>query len=213
MKRYLLFDADCVRCSHAAASAELAASGWLTTASLSDPKMQELLGQCGTGRRRWEPTLLEVSDTGSVRAFTGSRLSEHLLRHLGVRRSMQVLRGVRASLSTNTPSDEAVSVTRRRILQWTGGALGVAVLATGWPITAHAATGPRLRGGAPAGLKPTPIDSSTVAKLAHCRSFRQPVATSVIRTGHTRSRLPCATPRCAVTWSRLSLIPRQPDMF
>ncbi len=64
MRRYLLFDSGCSKCTEIAQAVEQAAQGWLEARSLRDPAMQRLL-DAARPDWRWEPTSLEVWEEAS----------------------------------------------------------------------------------------------------------------------------------------------------
>lgn len=127
--------------------------------------MQELLSRIRPGWK-WEPTLLEVDEQGNAgRAFTGSRLSAHLVRELGLRQAARLLRVVRKSLRSATlpaAADDRGGVSRRQVLRWTGGGLGAIALGLGAVGTAAAEPPEPVPGTMPVAL---PVSKSDVASL------------------------------------------------
>jgi len=116
MKRYLLFDSDCVLCTGLAEEVEGETGGWLQARSLDDPQIQALLQSDWP----WEPALLEVEGE-SVRRYAGFALRRRLLTGLGPRKAWRVAQIV----SRAATADPA----RRQVLR---GALGLAAIAL-WP--------------------------------------------------------------------------------
>ncbi len=120
MKRYLLFDSDCSRCSRLAAGIARQSDGRLSVRSLRDPQMQDALTRGRPGWRR-EPTLLEIEGSKTY-VFTGLTLRAQLLMVLGPRRAWRVAQLVARERTPLGDVDES-----RRALIKRGAALAAAV--------------------------------------------------------------------------------------
>lgn len=90
MRRYLYFDSGCRRCRRLAAAVEEAVDGWFETRSLLEDGAQELLDELAPDRG-WEPVLVEVTDDGERRAYTGWGLLGRLLVAAGPLRTWRFL--------------------------------------------------------------------------------------------------------------------------
>lgn len=128
MRQYLLFDSGCATCSNLAQAIEREVDGELTARSLRDPEMQELLDRAEP-EWQWEPTLLEVCDE-VVRAYTGIRMGLRLVRTLGPRQAMRVMKLVGRHADRLTgPTDPS----RRRWLRQSGSLFAALVMLLGSP--------------------------------------------------------------------------------
>ncbi len=90
MKHYLLFDSGCCQCSKIAKSIEKEAGGRLTTRSLRDPEVKELLDHERPGWK-WEPLLLEEGND-KIRVYSGASMSLRMITVLGPIRAWKVAR-------------------------------------------------------------------------------------------------------------------------
>ena len=118
MKRYLLFDSGCIKCSKVARTIEKEVNGWLVADSLHNPQMQELLDRVKPDWH-WEPTLLEINGE-QVTVFTRTSLVIHLLRGLGLRKTWQIAQLIHEVISPPIPTN----MQRRRFLGQSGALLG-----------------------------------------------------------------------------------------
>jgi hypothetical protein len=118
MSRYLLFDSNCERCTKLAHEIERETDGWLTSRSLSDCRMQNLL-QRTASTWQWRPTLLEVDDD-RIQTFTGLRLGLRLLTGLGPRRTWRVARLAWEGGALESTLPPSLHEGRRNFLQMTG---------------------------------------------------------------------------------------------
>ncbi|WP_157595101.1 hypothetical protein [Plesiocystis pacifica] len=116
MKRYLLFDGECVLCTGLAEEVEGESGGWLEARSLDDPDIQALLQPDWP----WEPALLEV-DGDEVRRYAGFAMRRRLLVGLGPKKAWRVAQIV---------SRARVDPDRRQVLR---GAVGLAAAVALWP--------------------------------------------------------------------------------
>lgn len=122
MRRYLLFDAGCMKCSKLAQAIEQETNGWLVANSLRDPEMQIML-TLAKPDWRWEPTLLEV-ESNKVEAFTGLTLVIKLAKALGLRRAVDIAQLIHQSNLSSSPTD----LGRRHFLGQAGASLSSLVL-------------------------------------------------------------------------------------
>jgi predicted DCC family thiol-disulfide oxidoreductase YuxK len=154
LKRYLLFDAGCTFCTTLAQSIEQESQGWLQARSLREPEMQAYLEQANH-QLRWEPTLVEVTNT-RVHVSTGWTLRRKLLLGLGPRRMWHVLSLVDGQ-HQNVSQPE-----RRQFFRLGGALLGGFALGLGW------------RGALPvfaAGSRQEPLDVQTPLLASQARQF------------------------------------------
>ncbi len=114
MKRYLLFDASCMKCGKLARAIEKDVNGWLTANSLRDPEMQALLNLARLDWR-WQPTLLEV-ESNRVTAFTGISLVRKLVKDLGLKQTLHITQLIH---QMNSPSP-SIDLGRRHFLGQAG---------------------------------------------------------------------------------------------
>lgn len=114
MKRYLLFDASCMKCGKLARAIEKDVNGWLTANSLRDPEMQALLNLARSDWR-WQPTLLEV-ESSRVTAFTGISLVRKLVKDLGLKQTLHITQLIH---QMNSPSP-SIDLGRRHFLGQAG---------------------------------------------------------------------------------------------
>ena len=114
MERYLLFDAGCLACSTLARSIAQETQQWLTTRSLRDPEMQQLLAQAKP-EWRWEPTLLEVEGS-DIRVYTNLSLRMKLLTGLGPHKAWHIAQLTHQSIKQGNKPVGA----RRKFLQQAG---------------------------------------------------------------------------------------------
>lgn len=123
MKRYLLFDSGCMRCTKIAEEVKEATQGWLEIRSLRDSKFHNLLTQADPGWQ-WQPTLLEVEDS-NVRVFTGLAMGARLLSKLGPRLTINIIRQINHITTSNVGLDNE----RRSFLRLSGAILAGTALA------------------------------------------------------------------------------------
>ena len=125
MKRYLLFDSGCGRCSKIAQSIEREAGGKLTIRSLRDPEVKALLDRERPGWK-WEPMLVEEKQN-KVQVYAGGAMARRLLMALGPRRAFRIM-GLTTS-SSLSEVDSSQSNQRRHFLKLAGTAVvGAAAL-------------------------------------------------------------------------------------
>jgi len=123
MKRYLLFNSGCGSCSGIAGQIEEETDGFLVTRSLAELEIQHLLKEA-LPDWKWEPMLMEVSDTKDVRVYTGVYMRLRLIQLLGISKAARVASIVYQSIQPLVPVQE-----RRAFLRYGGGLLaGLAVL-------------------------------------------------------------------------------------
>lgn len=108
MERYLLFDSGCTLCTGLAQDIERETNGWLTTRSLREPAMKELLDKTRPDWK-WEPTLVEI-DNAHVRVLTGVKMRSYLVVGLGPKRAVRVAQLVQQALA---PKDRYNSERRK----------------------------------------------------------------------------------------------------
>lgn len=120
---YLLYDASCMACSNVAEAVRTTGVAGLSVRSLQDPTMQELLTEGGR-HGLFEPALLDVDDD-SVRIYTGLRLRTRLVRRVGPRKALYILR----ALVESAAQGSSRGMPRRRFLTHTGLAGAGAIVA------------------------------------------------------------------------------------
>lgn len=91
MQRYLLFDSSCGVCSRLAKRIESEATGKLVARSLHDPEIVKMLNTAKADWR-WEPTLLEMSESGQIIVTVGCRMHIRLVKILGLQRAFSIAR-------------------------------------------------------------------------------------------------------------------------
>ncbi len=89
----LAFDASCGTCREVSRAVARACDGRLEVLPLSHDAVREWRAQAVGSSSQWAPTLLRVQD-GRVRAWTGRAMGLALVRHLGPRGTMNVLRAL-----------------------------------------------------------------------------------------------------------------------
>jgi hypothetical protein len=118
-----LFNSGCGSCSGIAGQIEEETGGFLVTRSLAELEIQHLLNEA-LPDWKWEPLLMEVSDTKDVRVYTGVYMRLRLIQLLGISKAARVASIVYQSLQPLVPVQE-----RRIFLRYSGGLLaGLAVL-------------------------------------------------------------------------------------
>jgi hypothetical protein len=131
------FDAGCAACSDVVERIGGALGGEVAVAGLDDARVHELRHRALGPRAPFVPTLLEV-DGERVRAWTGPRLSLRLIRLLGVRRSVAVVRAL-------DHADVVVRGDRRALLKAVPAlTLGAFLISGGLAAPAMAAAGRRM---------------------------------------------------------------------
>lgn len=146
----LAFDASCATCRAVSERVQSATAGKLETRGLGDPEVAAWR-QESMDNPPWEPTLLRVGAGGRVRAWTGLGMVRPLIRHLGLKHAVRVMRELGALRQewSDLGADRARprTLTRRSIVQVGMGAVVGAGILTGGASTALAAPGatPRFR--------------------------------------------------------------------
>jgi hypothetical protein len=110
----LAFDASCGTCREISQVVDVAAEGKLEVLSLSRPDVREWREQAFGADAPWMPTLIRVD--AAVAAWTGVGMSVQLVRSLGLRSSIRVLRAL-GELKHQTSAAHPTGVGRRRALR------------------------------------------------------------------------------------------------
>lgn len=121
----LAFDASCGRCRRTSASVAQACAGRLEVLPLAHPDVVRWRIKSLGPDPRWAPTLLEVSE-GRVRAWTGLSMAGPMIRALGPRSTINVLRALGQQRNKTTGDGDGPSgksVLNRAILQFGSGLL------------------------------------------------------------------------------------------
>lgn len=116
----LAFDASCGTCREISQVVGMAAEGKLEVLPLGRADVREWREQALGPDARWTPTLLRIEDT-TVAAWTGAGMSVQLVRSLGLRSSIRVLRAL-GELKHQTSAAHPTGVGRRRALRIGAGA-------------------------------------------------------------------------------------------
>lgn len=136
----LAFDSSCLACSRIARGIEEVSHGRLTARSLRDPEVATWLRQELGEAHAWEPALIKL-EGGNVSVWTGRAMSWKLLRMVGVRNALAIVRMVRDGSVSHAG---ATSPSRRRFLKGAvGTGITAAVLAVGispFKTSAHVAS-------------------------------------------------------------------------
>lgn len=126
MDRWILtFDGSCGKCTVLSEAVLQASGGRLDILPLTDPQVMEWRRRSLGSAPRWVPTLLRVGDD-AVRAWTGPAMSSVLIRRLGMRRTIEVLRAlgrVQYENRNGAVASDSSAAGRRRFLQLAGGAV------------------------------------------------------------------------------------------
>jgi hypothetical protein len=94
MERLVLaFDASCRRCREVSAAVERACGGRLEVLPLTHPDVRRWREEWFDGQAPWLPTLIEAGDE-TVRVWTGRRMVVPLVRGLGPRATVRVVRAL-----------------------------------------------------------------------------------------------------------------------
>lgn len=127
MKRHLLFDSNCSRCSRVTKEVEQVTKGWITARSLHDPMVQQLLDAvCPSWD--WRPMVL-IQNDGAVQIYSGLGMGLYLISKLGFRKAFKLATILTRSEGALHTKDKLVDTSRRRFLQLSGSFLGFAALA------------------------------------------------------------------------------------
>ncbi|MFB6726330.1 bacteriocin fulvocin C-related protein [Kribbella sp. NPDC056345] len=123
----LAFDASCGNCQAIAAAVQEAAAGRLDVVPLQNDKVTRWRHEALGADAPWRPTLLRVR--GSVAAWTGPALVLPLVRTLGVRTTLAVLRSLGQLQQSSRP---AAGLNRKQFLRLGAGAgMAAGILLTG----------------------------------------------------------------------------------
>lgn len=124
-RRILAFDSSCGRCRKISAGVAQACSGKLEVLPLAHPDVARWRMISLGPDPRWAPTLLEVSEE-SVRAWTGLSMAGPLIRALGPRSTINVLRALgrqRGETIVNDGAPGGKGVLGRAVTQFGSGLL------------------------------------------------------------------------------------------
>jgi hypothetical protein len=135
----LAFDAACSRCREISGVVAQTCDGKLEVLPLRHPDVHRWRKQAMGAQPRWAPTLLAVRE-GSVRAWTGPAMAVPLIRRLGVRSTVRLLRALGGLPSTRPEATSDQRLGRKRFLQLGAGVAAAAglVLAGKAPALAEA---------------------------------------------------------------------------
>ena len=133
----LAFDASCGTCREISQVVDVAAEGKLEVLSLSRPDVREWREQAFGADAPWKPTLIRVDET--VAAWTGVGMSVQLVRSLGLRSSIRVLRAL-GELKHQTSAAHPTGVGRRRALRIGAGAVVAAGMMIAGQVPSFGAT-------------------------------------------------------------------------
>lgn len=84
MKRYLVYDSHCAKCTQIANSAQELAGSKLVILSVHSSEAIALLNQAHPNGWRHAPYLVEVDDKEHVKAWTGTQAVVHLIQLVGL---------------------------------------------------------------------------------------------------------------------------------
>ncbi|MET8021834.1 bacteriocin fulvocin C-related protein [Streptomyces decoyicus] len=129
----LAFDSSCDTCSAVSAVVAQASDGKLEVLPLTHPQVKELRRQSSPSPLKWAPTLLHAREN-DVRAWTGPGMSWTLIKRLGPRSSLEVLRALgklREEVGHNSSGAAVAGIGRKRFLHLAGGAIAAVGLTMG----------------------------------------------------------------------------------
>ncbi len=96
----LAFDASCGTCRKISGAVAGACDGKLEVLPLAHPDVRQWREQSLGSRAAWAPTLIKIQ-ASDVRAWTGTAMGIALMRHLGPRSTMRVLRALGQRLTSD----------------------------------------------------------------------------------------------------------------
>lgn len=131
MDNYLLFDTHCSKCSQLAKLIEQETNGYITAASIYNPQIHALIRSNGAIPQR-TPTLLEVNGK-DVQIFTGITLATQLIRKLGLRQTLRIVRIISrvnktSILNIQNSTGQEINQNRRDFLQYMSSFIALAFL-------------------------------------------------------------------------------------
>lgn len=135
--RLLAFDDSCARCSELSRAVMEASEGKIEVIPLTHPQAVEWRRKAfGTRPAPWAPTFLILRPNGTVRGYSGRFLAAHMVRYLGVRASVRVLKALgdlrQTQQEREIQSPRSNSISRSAFLRVVGGALTVAAVTSGF---------------------------------------------------------------------------------
>lgn len=139
----LAYESGCVKCRGVAAATARAAGGLLEVVSLRDQSVAEAVRRSGLTADR--PTLVRPDGD---RAYQGASLSWHLVRAVGLRRAVRILRLIGEYRQESTDG----GVSRRRLLS-AGGKVLLGALVAGAALSSSAAARAAVPGGSGSDLR------------------------------------------------------------
>jgi hypothetical protein len=171
----LAFDAACSRCREISGVVAQACDGKLEVLPLRHPDVHRWREQAMGAQPPWAPTLLAVRE-GSVRAWTGPAMAVPLVRLLGVRSTVRLLRALGGLPSTRPVATSGQRLGRKRFLQLGAGLAAAAGLVLAGKTPATAAEAPecaKARAWVKANLDKLPRNYADFA--AHSMAYRQAI--------------------------------------
>ncbi len=103
----LAFDSSCGVCRQMSREIERTVGSQIEVLPLTDPSVQQWRAQVYGEEAPWAPTLIHVTGR-TVRAWTGRGMAVPMLRAIGLRSTVRVLRalGETAAANTDRPTDQ-----------------------------------------------------------------------------------------------------------